>query len=77
MAEMLRSLSLMGSKPSLLKIADVACKASIKAGQVVGKATLRYMLMLAEMNPQFMYDPHGRPAILKLTPEMLEKLFGR
>ncbi len=77
MAEMLKSISLMNSKPSLLKLADIACKASIKAGQAVGRATLRYMLMLAEENPHFMYDPHGRPAILKLTPELLQKLFGR
>ena len=58
-------------------LATTACRAAIKAGEVLN---LKQMQILLEelMNTAFPYTcPHGRPTILKFSSEDLAKMFKR
>ncbi len=59
------------------KIADVACKISIKAGDGASTQFLQALIKLGEEYPEYAYDPHGRPAIITLSGDILAKLFKR
>ncbi len=59
------------------KIADIACKLSVKAGDKNSDAFLQNLIKIGEEYPEYGYDPHGRPAIIKLDAPVLEKLFKR
>ncbi len=59
------------------KIADVACKISIKAGDSASTQFLQALIKLGEEYPEYAYDPHGRPAIITLSGDILAKLFKR
>ena len=59
------------------KIADVACKISIKAGDSASTQFLQALIKLGEEYPEYAYDPHGRPAMITLSGDILAKLFKR
>ncbi|NOZ91848.1 MAG: hypothetical protein GXO59_01095 [Dictyoglomi bacterium] len=59
------------------KIADVACKLSIKAGDKPSQQFLQTLVKIGEEYPEYRYDPHGRPAVIVLDTPLLEKLFKR
>ena len=55
----------------------VACRAAIKAGNIISRTE---MLNLAEkvlLNKDIMYCPHGRPVAFEIKKRELEKQFGR
>jgi DNA mismatch repair protein MutL len=57
--------------------ATYACRAAIKAGQPLGQDEMRELLarlMACELPP---HDVHGRPTIVQLPREELERRFGR
>ena len=59
------------------KIADVACKLSIKAGDRPSPQFLQTLIKIGEEYPEYRYDPHGRPAVIVLDTPLLEKIFKR
>jgi DNA mismatch repair protein MutL len=59
------------------RIADMACKASIKGGDILSRAEIEELIdeLLTLENP---YNcPHGRPTIIVMTESELEKKFKR
>ncbi len=62
-------------KEELLK--TVACKAAIKAGDILTIDEMRKLLndLMVTANPQTC--PHGRPIVVPITKEELDKKFGR
>ncbi len=56
--------------------ATMACKAAIKAGDVISEAEQRQLISDLFASPQFTC-PHGRPSHIEITPQELEKLFKR
>lgn len=56
---------------------SLACKAAIKAGQTLSRAEMEELVdrLFATELPG--HDVHGRPTILRLTPEELARRFGR
>ena len=60
-----------------LTIADIACKKSIKANHIMSKSEIDGLIRdLARCNNPA-NCPHGRPTLLKLTKEDIEKIFRR
>ena len=57
-------------------LATMACKAAIKGGQKNGPAELERVAQ-AVMSGEVKYCPHGRPVVIELTRNQLEKLFKR
>jgi DNA mismatch repair protein MutL len=55
----------------------IACKAAVKAGQRLAQPEMESLInrLFACREPYFC--PHGRPAIIKITVEELERRFGR
>jgi len=64
-----------GIEPELAKV--VACKGAVKAGQRLTTPEMESIInrLFACKEPYFC--PHGRPAIIKITVEELERRFGR
>ena len=59
------------------RIAGMACKASIKGGDVISRAEVETLIdeLLSLENP---YNcPHGRPTIIVMTENEMEKKFKR
>jgi len=56
---------------------SLACKAAIKAGQTLSRTEMEELVdrLFATELPG--HDVHGRPTILRLTPEELARRFGR
>lgn len=58
-------------------IAMAACKAAVKAGNTMGEAEARALIIqLLELNNPFTC-PHGRPTIIEITKNELERRFKR
>jgi DNA mismatch repair protein MutL len=55
----------------------MACKGAVKAGQRLAQPEMESLInrLFACREPYFC--PHGRPAIIKITAEELERRFGR
>lgn len=56
---------------------NVACRAAIKAGDVMHRDELIALAKLLEENPDIRYCPHGRPVYILLKRRDLERQFGR
>ena len=55
-----------------------ACKASIKAGQILSIPEMRQLLRDGQSSiPQMFVCQHGRPSILKISKGEIEKMVGR
>ncbi len=57
------------------KLCQHACKHAIRAGDVVTKEEIAYLI--EEMKKSVLLCPHGRPIIVKITRKELEKMFKR
>ncbi len=59
------------------KLAQMACKAAIKAGDIMADKQAEYFLdeYLTENAPQ--QCPHGRPIVVTVSKREIEKMFGR
>ena len=57
------------------KLCQHACKHAIRAGDVVTKDEIAYLI--EEMKKSVLLCPHGRPIVVKLTRKELEKMFKR
>ncbi len=57
--------------------AMVACKAAIKAGMRLSPGEIEALLEQHEAGDLLDFCPHGRPAVLDLSIEQLDKQFGR
>lgn len=58
-------------------LAEIACKASIKANDFLTKDEVKSLLIQMEDLKDPYHCPHGRPAIIQITREELEKRFRR
>lgn len=59
------------------RICQTACKAAIKGGDSFSEDQLEYLLKTLTKNDLPTQCPHGRPAIIEITKQSLEKLFKR
>ncbi len=59
------------------RICQTACKAAIKGGDIFSEEQLEYLLKTLTKNDLPTQCPHGRPAIIEITKQSLEKLFKR
>lgn len=57
------------------RLAQYACKHAIKAGDVVNKETIAYIL--EQMRKGVLLCPHGRPIVVEMTKRDFEKMFKR
>ena len=55
----------------------VACRAAIKAGNVISRTEMLELAKKVLLNKDIMYCPHGRPVAFEITKRELEKQFGR
>jgi len=58
-------------------IITLACHSAIRAGQVLSDSEMREMVKQLEQTALPHSCPHGRPTIVQLTMQQLEKEFGR
>ena len=58
-------------------LADIACKASIRAHDTLSEAEVFALLDQMSTLPHPWQCPHGRPTVIELTKPALEKLFKR
>ncbi len=66
------------SEEALHEVLDMmACKAAIKAGDVLNDDELNAIMQLRSETERSASCPHGRPTTVRLTIEELEKLFDR
>ena len=59
------------------KLSQKACKASVRAGNKLGKEEIDLLLTLMQQNNMTLSCPHGRPAVIEITKTELEKWFKR
>ncbi|MDY4559365.1 MAG: DNA mismatch repair protein MutL, partial [Eubacteriales bacterium] len=59
------------------RICQTACKAAIKGGDGFSEEQLEYLLKTLTKNDLPTRCPHGRPAIIEIKKQSLEKLFKR
>ncbi len=67
-----------GGKPELDQVyATLACKAAVKKGEVLAHEKMSYIVeeLFKTENPSLC--PHGRPVVLKLTWEQIDRAMGR
>ena len=55
----------------------IACKGAIKANEINTKQELEKLVEKVIFNPNIRNCPHGRPAILLIKKERVDKKFGR
>jgi DNA mismatch repair protein MutL len=58
-------------------LAAMACKAAVKAGQMLDLQEMREMVVQLERTPRPATCPHGRPTMIHLSHTQLEREFGR
>ena len=59
------------------KIASLACKSAVKGGDTLSKFEIDSLLSSFAKNNTQLLCPHGRPIIVKLTKNQIEKWFKR
>ncbi|MGB4688465.1 MAG: DNA mismatch repair protein, partial [Coprothermobacter proteolyticus] len=57
--------------------ADLACKSAVKAGQKLSPMEIEALVVEGLKVLDVSYDPHGRPAVVKLDEALIERLFNR
>lgn len=57
--------------------ATVACKAAVKAGEVLGREQMRNLIRRLLASPNRSTCPHGRPTTAELTEEQIRRWFRR
>ena len=66
------------SEAALHEVVDMmACKSAIKAGDVLSEKEMVGLIASLEETERSTRCPHGRPTLLRLSLEELEKQFGR
>ncbi len=55
----------------------VACRAAIKAGNIISRTEMQSLAEKVLLNKDIMYCPHGRPVAFEIKRRELEKQFGR
>lgn len=58
-------------------LATMACKAAVKAGDLLDTQEMRELLIQLEQTPHPQTCPHGRPTTIRLSHAQLEREFGR
>ena len=56
---------------------QMACKASVKGGDVLSKIEIDYLLKKIKDETQVLLCPHGRPIVVEITKKQIEKWFKR
>lgn len=59
------------------KLASIACKAAVKGGDVLDKLEAVSLINMLDVTQNPFTCPHGRPTIVKLTKNEVEKMFKR
>ena len=59
------------------KLSQKACKASVRAGNELSDDEIDLLLSLMQKNNMTLSCPHGRPAVISITKNELEKWFKR
>ena len=75
--EFLRSCLAGGQDDFRAHFAQMACKAAVKAGQILSPDEALKLVSAWLAVPEREYCPHGRPAVLRWDAQALEKLFKR
>ena len=57
--------------------ADLACKSAVKAGQKLSPMEIEALVSEGLKVLDVSYDPHGRPAVVRLDQYLVERLFNR
>ncbi len=57
--------------------ATVACHTSVRAGMAMSVEEAKQLLLDLEATPRPRTCPHGRPTLIRLSPEVIERQFGR
>ena len=58
-------------------LARMACHGSIRAGRRLGVAEMSALLRAIEREPRAATCPHGRPTVIRLSRDAIERMFGR
>jgi DNA mismatch repair protein MutL len=58
-------------------LATMACKAAVKAGQILSMEEMRHLVQQLETTSRPRTCPHGRPTMILLSTSALERQFGR
>jgi DNA mismatch repair protein MutL len=58
-------------------LATMACKAAVKAGQILSMEEMRHLVQRLETTIRPRTCPHGRPTMILLSTSALERQFGR
>jgi len=56
---------------------SMACKGAVKAGEKLSSQSIQHLMQLAESEINAHHCPHGRPSMLILTREEIDKMFER
>lgn len=59
------------------KLSQKACKASVRAGDKLSENDIQILLNIMKENNMTLACPHGRPAVIEITKNELEKWFKR
>ena len=59
------------------KLSQKACKASVRAGDKLSEKEILVLLNIMKENNITLACPHGRPAVIEITRNELEKWFKR
>ena len=73
----IKALELKGGSQRREVLARWACRAAVKAGEVTGIMDVKTMASWLRQAGENVTCPHGRPVVVRLTKEALERLFKR
>ena len=59
------------------RFTQLACKSAVKAGNVLSKQEISILLDRFAQNGHVLLCPHGRPIVLQLSRNEIEKMFKR
>lgn len=59
------------------RIATMACKSAVKGGDSLADSEIKYLINTLDEKETQLLCPHGRPIVIKITKEQIEKWFKR
>ncbi|GAB1475349.1 DNA mismatch repair endonuclease MutL [Bacillota bacterium] len=77
MGEEMRGSAIVVAPEKLNKIISRSCKSAVKANNVLSREEIRYLLSELDKTENPLSCPHGRPTVLMLSKQDIEKLFKR
>ena len=59
------------------RIATMACKSAVKGGESLADSEIKYLINTLDEKETQLLCPHGRPIVIKITKDQIEKWFKR